>query len=77
MEYVSAYLRGFLTMMPYDALFRHQGFRSKEFPEDLDRELVEITDIYMTVRDHQQNILSSCNAPLAAKEIIWSNIGGS
>ena len=76
-EFLATYLRGFLTMMPYDLLFRHKGFRSKAYPEDLDRELVEITDIHMTVIDHRQNIVSRCRVPLAGKEIIWSNMGGS
>ena len=76
-EFVATYLRGMLTMLPYDVLFRHRGFRSREFPENLDRELVEMTDIHLTVRDNQQNILSTCKASLAAKEIIWYNIGGS
>ena len=76
-EFVTAYLRGGLTMRPYDAFFRHKGYRSKESPENLADELVEITDIYITVRDHQQNILSRCKAPLSGKEIVWSNMGGS
>jgi len=76
-ELVATYLRGILTMRPYDAFFRHQGFRSKDSPESLEGELVEITDILITVRDDQQNILKKCRAPLAGKEIIWSSLGGS
>ncbi|MBW2177142.1 MAG: hypothetical protein JRD49_00250 [Deltaproteobacteria bacterium] len=75
--FVVAYLRGRLTMMPYDAFFRHKGFRSKESPENLNSELVKITDIHITVRDHQGNILSRCKALLSGNEIVWSNIGGS
>lgn len=76
-EFVTAYLRGGLTMRPYDAFFRHKGYRSKESPENLVDKLVEITDIHIMVRDHQQNILSRCRAPLSGKDIVWSNMGGS
>ncbi|HHE74199.1 MAG TPA: hypothetical protein ENL37_03820 [Desulfobacteraceae bacterium] len=76
-EFVIAYLRGGLTMYPYDAFLRHKGFRSKESPQNLDEDLVDITDIHITVCDHQQNILSRCRAPLSGKEIVWSNMGGS
>jgi len=76
-EFAIAYLRGGLTMYPYDAFFRHKGFRSKESPKNLDEDLVAITDIHVTVRDHQQNILSRCRAPLSGNEIDWSNMGGS
>ena len=76
-ELVVTYLKGVLTMRPYDAFFRHQGFRSKESPENLESELVEITDILITVRDDRQNILKSCRAPLAGREIVWSSLGGS
>ena len=75
-EFLVAYLRGTLTMMPYDAFFRHKGFRSKESPENLAGELVETTDILVSVRDNRQNILSSCKAPLSGQEIFWSKIGG-
>lgn len=76
-EFVVTYLRGTLTMMPYDAFFRHKGFRSKESPENLDGELAEITDMHITVRDHRQNILSSCSALLSGEGITWTNMGGS
>jgi hypothetical protein len=76
-EFLVAYLRGGLSMRPYGAFFRHKGFRSKESPENLDEELVEITDIHISVRDHHQNILSRCQAPLSGKKIVWSNMGGS
>jgi hypothetical protein len=76
-EFVITYLRGGLTMHPYDAFFRHKGFRSKESPKNLDEDLVTITDIHITVRDHQQNILSRCQASLAGNGIDWSNMGGS
>jgi len=76
-EFAIAYLRGGLTMYPYDAFFRHKGFRSKESPKNLDEDLVAITDIHVTVRDHQQNILSRCRAPLSGNEIDWSKMGGS
>jgi len=75
-ELMVAYLKGILTMTPYDAFFRHKGFRSKESPQNLESELVEITDILITVRDDQQNILKSCRAPLAGQEIIWNRLGG-
>lgn len=76
-EFVITYLRGGLTMHPYDAFFRHKGFRSKESPKNLDEDLVAITDIHITVRDHQQNILSRCRASLSGNGIDWSNMGGS
>ena len=76
-EFVITYLRGGLTMHPYDAFFRHKGFRSKESPKNLDEDLVAITDIHITVRDHQQNILSRCQASLSGNGIDWSNMGGS
>ena len=76
-EFVIAYLRGGLTMHPYDAFFRHKGFRSKESPENLGEDLVAITDIHVSVRDHRQNILSRCRAPLSGSGIEWSNMGGS
>ena len=76
-EFIITYLRGGLTMHPYDAFFRHKGFRSKESPQNMDEELVKITDIHITVRDHQQNILSRCRAALSGKEIDWSKMGGS
>ena len=76
-EFVVTYLRGGLTMHPYDAFFRHKGFRSKESPKNLDEDLVAITDIHITVRDHQQNILSRCRATLSGNGIEWSNMGGS
>ena len=76
-EFVITYLRGGLTMHPYDAFFRHKGFRSKESPQNLEEDLVKITDIHITVRDQQQNILSRCRAPLSSAEIDWSNMGGS
>ena len=76
-EFVIAYLRGGLTMHPYDAFFRHKGFRNKESPENLDEALKKITEIHIAVRDHQQNILSRCRATLAGKEIDWTNMGGS
>jgi len=77
MTFVIAYLRGGLTMHPYDAFFRHKGFRSKESPENLGEDLVEITYLHLTVRDHQQNILSRCRALLSGTDIIWSIMGGS
>jgi len=76
-EFVITYLRGGLTMHPYDAFFRHKGFRSKESPKNLDEDLVAITDIHITVRDPQQNILSRCQASLSGNGIDWSNMGGS
>jgi len=76
-EFVIAYLRGGLTMHPYDAFFRHKGFRSKESPKNMDQDLVAITDIHVTVRDQQQNILSRCRASLSGSGIEWSNMGGS
>jgi len=38
-EWVVTYLRGSLTMKPYDAFFRHRGFRSKKSPQNLESEL--------------------------------------
>ena len=75
-EFVVAYLRGGFTMHPYEAFFRHEGFRSKESPENLGQDLAAITDIHITICDHQENILSRCRAPLAGKAIVWSNMGG-
>lgn len=75
-EFVITYLRGALTMHPYDAFFRHQGFRSKASPENLGQDLAAITDIHITIQDHRQNILSRCRAPLSGRAIVWSSMGG-
>jgi hypothetical protein len=76
-ERVVTYLKGILTMRPYDAFFRHQGFRSKQSPENLESELMVVTDIHVTVRDSRRNILKRCRAPLAGGKIVWSTLGGS
>ena len=74
-EWVVKYLRGSLTMKPYDAFFRHNGFRSKESPQNLESELAGLTELIVTVRDRESNILSRCRAPLAGGDLVWLTIG--
>jgi hypothetical protein len=69
------FLRGTLTMKPYDAFFRHKGFRSKESPEDLSGELSEMTELIVSVRDGDSNILSRCKASLLGSRVEWMKIG--
>jgi len=69
------YLRGGLTMNPYDAFFRHKGFRHKEAPENLGNKLSEVTELIVTVRDKESNIVSMCSAPLLGDTIEWLMIG--
>jgi hypothetical protein len=74
-EWVVKYLRGSLTMKPYDAFFRHRGFRSKDSPQNLEAELMGLTELVVSVRDGESNILSRCRAQLAGTDMIWLTIG--
>jgi hypothetical protein len=73
--FIIKYVRGVLTMNPYDAYFRHKGFRSRETPENLDEKLSESTELVVTVRDTDSNILSMCKAPLVGEDMVWLKIG--
>jgi hypothetical protein len=72
--FIVKYLRGGLTMNPYDAFFRHKGFRQREAPENLENKLSEVTELIVTVRDKESNILSMCKAPLLGDSIEWMMI---
>jgi hypothetical protein len=72
--FIVGYLRGWLTMNPYDAFFRHKGFRNAETPEDLENKLSAVTVLIVTVRDKDANILGMCSAPLLGDTISWSMI---
>jgi hypothetical protein len=74
-EWVIKYLRGSLTMKPYDAFFRHRGFRSKESPQSLESELAGLTELIVSVRDGESNILSRCEAQLTGSDMVWLTIG--
>lgn len=74
-EWVVKYLRGSLTMRPYDAFFRHRGFRSKESPQNLESELAGLTELIVSVRDGESNILSRCGAQLTGSDMTWLTIG--
>ncbi|HHE74616.1 MAG TPA: hypothetical protein ENL37_05970 [Desulfobacteraceae bacterium] len=74
-EWVIKYLRGSLTMKPYDAFFRHRGFRSKESPQSLESELAGLTELIVSVRDGESNILSRCGAQLTGSDMVWLTIG--
>lgn len=74
-EWVIKYLRGSLTMEPYDAFFRHRGFRNKESPRSIEPELAGLTELTVSVRDRESNILSRCTGQLAGSDIVWLTIG--
>ena len=74
-EWVIKYLRGSLTMKPYDAFFRHRGFRSNESPRSLESELADLTKLIVSVRDGEANILSRCEAQLTGADMTWLSIG--
>jgi len=74
-EWVIKYLRGSLTMEPYDAFFRHRGFRNKESPRSIEPELAGLTELTVSVRDRESNILSRCTGQLAGGDIVWLTIG--
>ena len=74
-EWVIKYLRGSLTMKPYDAFFRHRGFRNKESPQNLESELAGLTELVVSVRDRESNILSRCRAQLTGSDMVWLTIG--
>jgi len=74
-EWVIKYLRGSLTMKPYDAFFRHRGFRNKESPQNLESELAGLTELVVSVRDRESNILSRCRAQLTGSNMVWLTIG--
>jgi hypothetical protein len=73
--FIVKYLKGGLTMNPYDAFFRHKGFRHKETPENLGIKLSEVTELIVTVRDKESNIVSMCSAALLGDTIEWLMIG--
>lgn len=73
--YVVKYLRGGLTLNPYEAFFRHKGFRQRETPENLEDKIAAVTELMVVVRDKEGNILSSCKAPLLGDAIEWLKIG--
>jgi hypothetical protein len=75
LEWMIKYLRGTLTMKPYDAFFRHRGFRNQESPRNLAAELAEQTELLIRVRDADANILSQCMGSLASSEVYWPSIG--
>ncbi len=74
-EWVIKYLRGSLTMKPYDSFFRHRGFRNKESPRSLESELAGLTELIVSVRDRESNILSRCTGHLTGSDIVWLTIG--
>jgi len=74
-QWILQYLRGSLTMKPYDAFFRHQGFRNKESPAELEVELAGRTELFVTVRDQSANILTRCWGKLVGSQVTWLNIG--
>ena len=74
-SFVMVYVRGLLTMNPYDAYFRHKGFRSRETPENLEQELSDDTELVVTVRDKDSNILSTCKGSLPGQDMVWMKIG--
>jgi hypothetical protein len=74
-SFIIRYVRGVLTMNPYDAYFRHKGFRSRETPENMEGKLSEGTELVVTVRDTDSNILTICKAPLLGDDMVWLNIG--
>ncbi|MBW2512946.1 MAG: hypothetical protein JRE21_00070 [Deltaproteobacteria bacterium] len=74
-EWVIKYLRGSLTLKPYDAFFRHRGFRSNESPRGLESELADLTILIVSVRDGEANILSRCEARLTGADMTWLSIG--
>ena len=75
LEWVMKYLRGSLTLRPYDAFFRHRGFRSQDSPPNLGAELAAQTELLIRVHDAEANILSQCKGGLTGNEIIWLSIG--
>ena len=74
-EWIIKYLRGSLTMKPYDAVFRHRGFRNKVSPQGLESELAGLTVVIVSVRDRESNILSRCEGQLTGSDIVWLTIG--
>lgn len=73
--FVVTYLRGGLTLNPYEAFFRHKGFRQRETPENLEAKLAAVTELVVVVRDTERNILGTCKAPLLGDAIEWLKIG--
>ena len=74
-SFVIVYARSLLTMNPFDAYFRHKGFRNRETPDDLERKLLDGTEIRVTIRDNASNILSMCKGSLAGRDTTWMKIG--
>ncbi len=75
LQRIIKYLRGTLTMKPFDAFFRHRGFRNQDSPQNLGVELAGQTNLLIRVRDADANILSQCKGELTDSKIIWLNIG--
>ena len=75
LKWLIKYLRGTLTMKPYDAFFRHRGFRNQDSPHNLGAELAAQTELFIRVRDTDANILSQCKGGLTSNEILWLSIG--
>ena len=74
-EWIIKYLRGSLTMRPYGAFFRHRGYRSKENPQNLESELAGLTELIVSVRDGESNILTRCRGQLTGSDLVWLTIG--
>ena len=64
-----------LTLMPFDAFFRHKGFRGSGPPDDMEAEPTGITELFISVRDRDGNLISRCRAPLIGTAIKWPGIG--
>ncbi len=75
LEWIVKYLRGSLTMKPFDSFFRHRGFRNQDSPQNLGAELAGQTELLIRVRDADANILSQCQGGLTGSEITWLSIG--
>lgn len=75
LEWLIKFLRGTLIMKPYDAFFRHRGFRNQDSPQNLGADLAGQTELLIRARDADANILSQCKGGLTDSEIIWLSIG--
>ena len=75
LEWIVKYLRGSLTMKPFDSFFRHRGFRNQDSPQNLGAKLAGQTELLIRVRDADANILSQCQGGLTGSEITWLSIG--
>jgi len=75
LEWLMKYLRGTLTMKPYDVFFRHRGFRNQDSPQNLGSELAARSELFIRVRDTDANIVSQCRGGLTGHDIYWLTIG--